>query len=235
MAYVVISSVQFPGVYLRMDGTGVTAHLGSGGGKVNCQYGASAWETFQIQWVLGGINVASVQFPGVCLRMDGAGVTASAPSGGTVNCQYDPAGWEKFTLEWQPDGTVAIASVQFPGVYLHMDGTGVTAPTASGGGTVNCQYGVGASATFRFTGVPAQLPELVSVPSLVGMDQQQAFQALSAAGLTLQYSTMEASVCPRPGTIRLQTPLAGTEVQQGSTVAATACVPFTPPPSPPHG
>src|SRR6516164_345391 len=109
MTYVVISSVQFPGVCLRMDGTGVTAFTVSGGGTVNCQYGASAWDTFQIQWVAGGIN---------------------------------------------------IESVQFPGVYLRMDGTGVTAAAASGGGTVNCQSGVGASTTFRITGVSAQLPEL---------------------------------------------------------------------------
>jgi hypothetical protein len=80
MTYVVISSVQFPGTYLRMDGTGMTARPNSRGGTVNCQYGASAWETFQIQWVAGGINVASVSFPGLYLRMDWTGVTAPTAS-----------------------------------------------------------------------------------------------------------------------------------------------------------
>lgn len=96
---------------------------------------------------------------------------------------------------------------------------------------MNCQYGVGASATFRFTGAPNQLPGLVSVPNLVGSDYQQANQALSAAGLALQYSTTPVSVCPRPGIIRQQAPPAGTDVQLGSTVAGIACVPFTPPPA----
>ena len=231
MAYVVISSVQFPGAYLRMDGTGVTADLNSGGGAVNCQYGASALETFQIQWVAGGINLASVSFPGLYLRMDGTGVTARLKfGGGTVNCKYGASAWETFTLEWQPDGTVAIASVQFPGVYLRMDGTGVTAPTASGGGTVNCRYGAGAWETFRFTGVPTQLPELemVSVPRLLGMDYPQASQAVSAVGLILHYSTYMADVCRFPGIIRQQSPSTGSEVAKGSTVNVMACVPMIP-------
>jgi len=235
MTYVVISSVQFPGVCLRMDGTGVTAFTVSGGGTVNCQYGASAWDTFRIQWVAGGINIESVQFPNVFLRMDGTGVTASASSGGTVNCQFGAAGWEKFTLEWQPDGTVAIASVQFPGVYLGMDGTGVTAPAASGGGRVNCRFGVGASTTFRITGVATQLPELVSVPPIAGMTEQAASQALSALGLILKYTVTPVSVCPRPGIIRMQDPSAGSQVVKGSTVNGEACVPFhptTPTPAP---
>jgi hypothetical protein len=227
MAYVIISSVQFPGAYLRMDGTGVPARLNSRG-TVNCQYGASAWETFQIQWVEGGINVASVSFPGLYLRMDGTGVTApTASGGGTVNCQYGASAWETFTLEWQPDGTVAIASVQFPGLYLRMDGTGVTAPTGSGGGTVNCQYGASAWETFRFTGVPTQLPELemVPVPKIVGMDYPQASQALSAEGLILHYSTYMEDVCLFPGQIHQQSPSTGSKVAKGSTVNGMACVP----------
>jgi phospholipase C len=224
MAFVVISSVQFPGVYLRMDGTGVTGAAATGGGTVNCQYGASAWETFHIHWVQGGMNIESVQFPGVYLRMDGSKVTAAAPSGGTVNCKYGAAGWETFTPEWQPDGTVAIASVQFPGVYLQMDGTNVTAATDTGGGTVKCHYGVGASTAFKFTGVPNQLPELVKVPNLVGSNSQQANQAAVAAGLTLQYSAIPASVCPKPGIITQQNPPAGTDALKGSAVVGIACV-----------
>jgi hypothetical protein len=147
-----------------------------------------------------------------------------------VNCQYGASASETFTLEWQPDGTVAIASVQFPGVYLRMDGTGVTAPTASGGGTVNCQYGASAWETFRLTGVPTQLPELemVSVPNLVGMDYPQASQALSAVGLILHYSTYMVEVCPYPGMIREQSPSTGSKVAKGSSVNGMARVEMIP-------
>ena len=37
-------SVQF----LGMDGNGVTAPTGPGGGVVNCQFGANAWERFKL-------------------------------------------------------------------------------------------------------------------------------------------------------------------------------------------
>lgn len=46
--------------------------------------------------------IASVQFPGVYLRMDGAGVTVgtNTPGGaGTVNCQGIASTYEKFRLE----------------------------------------------------------------------------------------------------------------------------------------
>lgn len=39
-----IGSVQYPNVYLRMDGTGVTASNGSGVGVANCQITAGPWE-----------------------------------------------------------------------------------------------------------------------------------------------------------------------------------------------
>jgi hypothetical protein len=39
--------------------------------------------------------------------------------------------------------TFAIRSMVFSNVHLRMDGTGVTSFSGSGGGTVNCQYGVG--------------------------------------------------------------------------------------------
>jgi hypothetical protein len=97
-------------------------------------------------------NVAlrSAQFLNVDLRMDGSGVTAfSGLGGGTVNCQFGVGAWERFRLEPQTDGTVAIASLAFPGVYLRMDGNGVTAFSGLGGGTVNCQFGVGAWERFR--------------------------------------------------------------------------------------
>jgi hypothetical protein len=36
----------------------------------------------------------------------------------------------------------ALRSKAFPNACLRIDGTGVTAPTSGGGGTVNCQSGV---------------------------------------------------------------------------------------------
>jgi hypothetical protein len=237
MAYVVISSAQFPGAYLRMDGTDVPDRPNSRG-TVNCQYGASALETFQIQWVAGGISIASVSFPGLYLRMDGTGVTArTASGGGTVNCRYGASAWETFTLEWQPDSTVAIASVSFPGLYLRMDASGLTAPSDSGGGSVNCQYGASAWETFRMTGVPTQPSklEMVSVPEVVGLYYPQASQALSAVGLSLHYSTYMVEIGPFPGMIRDQSPSTGSRVAKGSTVNGMAPVPMipaTPLPSP---
>jgi phospholipase C len=32
-----------------MDGTGVTAMAGDGGGTVNCQFGVGAWERFRLE------------------------------------------------------------------------------------------------------------------------------------------------------------------------------------------
>jgi phospholipase C len=141
-----IRSAQFPNVHLRMDGNGVTALTGSGGGTVNCQFGAHAWEQFTLEQQSDGtVTIASSAFPNVHLRMDGNGVTATTGSGGgTVNCQFGAYAWERFTLQQQSDGTVAIASAAFANVHLRMDGNGVTAFTGSGGGTVNCQFGVGA-------------------------------------------------------------------------------------------
>ncbi|HEU0084612.1 MAG TPA: tyrosinase family protein [Bradyrhizobium sp.] len=148
-----IGSVQFPNVFLRMDGNGVTQPVGSGGGTVNCQYTVGPWEKFRlVPQSDGTVAIGSVQFPNVYLRMDGNGVTHPVgPGGGTVNCQYTVGPWEKFRLLPQGDGTVAIGSVQFPNVYLRMDGNGVTHPVGPGGGTVNCQYTVGPWEKFRLT------------------------------------------------------------------------------------
>jgi len=43
-------------------------------------------------------------------------------------------------VEPQDDGSYCFLSREFPNVYLRLDGTGITAPLPSGGGTVNAQY-----------------------------------------------------------------------------------------------
>lgn len=43
-----IESAQFPGVFLRMDGTNVKTFKASGAGSVTCQFGANSWERFRI-------------------------------------------------------------------------------------------------------------------------------------------------------------------------------------------
>jgi len=141
-----IESAAFPRVFLRMDGSGVT-HTASGSGTVNCQCGTPGpWEIFDLIDVPDGtINIGSVAFPGVYLRMDGTGVTTYQPStgGGTVNCQYGPGAYEKFRLVPIGDGSFAIQSVQFDRVYLRLDGSGLSGNVNGGGGTVNAQCGYG--------------------------------------------------------------------------------------------
>ena len=45
-----IESVRFPGVVIRMDGTNVVPD-NAGGGTVNCQLGAGAWEVFKLNYI----------------------------------------------------------------------------------------------------------------------------------------------------------------------------------------
>ncbi len=98
-----IQSVAFPGVFLRMDGSGVTAFSASGGGVVNGQFGAYSAEKFSIQSEDVGYSIQSVAFPGVVLRMDGNGVNAfSGSGGGVVNAQFGVGPWEKFKLNFIP-------------------------------------------------------------------------------------------------------------------------------------
>jgi phospholipase C len=96
------------------------------------------------------VRIASEFVPYVYMRMDGRGVEGGGA--GVVNCQYyypnNPGPWEVFILEPQPDGSTAIASVAFPGVYLRLDGTGVTHRTEQGGGRVCCAWGVGETEKF---------------------------------------------------------------------------------------
>ncbi|MDP9865780.1 MULTISPECIES: papain-like cysteine protease family protein [Streptosporangium] len=100
---IALESVAFPNVYLRMDGSAVTAYTSSGGGTVNCQYGgAGPYEKFRVvnrDYDL--VSLQSVAFPNVYLRMDGYLVNVYSSAGsGTVNCQYTGDGPnEMFVLD----------------------------------------------------------------------------------------------------------------------------------------
>jgi|tagenome__1003787_1003787.scaffolds.fasta_scaffold20139235_1 hypothetical protein len=153
-----IQSAAFPTVYLRMDGTGMAAPNADGGGTVNCQSGVAAFETFEVQPQPDGtVALASSVFPDVYLRMDGRGVKSTTDSGaGVVNCAYGVGPWERFHERPQPDGTVALESAAFPGVYLRMEAAGIHEFAASGGGMVNCQFGAGPWERFHLRDVAAE-------------------------------------------------------------------------------
>ncbi|KFY18568.1 hypothetical protein V493_08512 [Pseudogymnoascus sp. VKM F-4281 (FW-2241)] len=145
-----IESQQFPGSYLRMDGTGIVQKTPSGSGIVNCQNYVGTLESLIIEDhpSTNTFSILCSQFPNVYLRMDGSAVTPGTnyPQGaGVVNLQYTAATYEQFQYEEQQDGSKAIVSVQFPGVYLRMDNPG----GGSAAGTVNCQNYVGTCEKFN--------------------------------------------------------------------------------------
>ena len=95
------------------------------------------------------VKIIPVNFPNQRLRMDGAGLIPHS-IGGSVNGKfYDVGLTEQFYLADQADGTVALESVAFPGVYLHMDAKTVTQFLSTGGGVVNCLFDLGPQTKFR--------------------------------------------------------------------------------------
>ena len=93
--------MKFPGVFLRMDGNGVTTFNGKNLGTVNCQFGAYECEYFRLnKQTNGSFTIESVAFPGVFLRMDGNNVKAFGAKGaGSVTCQFTARSWEEFRIE----------------------------------------------------------------------------------------------------------------------------------------
>ena len=90
-----IQSVAYPGVYLRMDGSGITQFNSSGKGTVNLQYGATSnYEKFRIVFNAGKFpgmfSFESKVSPFVYLRTD------SGKS--VVNCQYGTRSFEMYTI-----------------------------------------------------------------------------------------------------------------------------------------
>eukprot|EP00731_Ephydatia_muelleri_P018815 Em0011g855a len=150
---VTIQSVQFPNVFLRLDGNGVTSSNGAGVGTVNCQFGAGPYEKFILRPYAGDqYSIESLQFPNVYLRLDGSQVTSPQGSGsGTVNGQFGAGPYERFVIRQEADGQYFIQSVQFPQAYLRVDGSNVDSFNGAGAGTVNAQYGSGPWEKFQIT------------------------------------------------------------------------------------
>jgi len=142
MNLVHIRSAQFPAVFVRLDGSGVTQYNPNGSGVVNAQYTAGAWETYKkIDNPDGSVSFESNAFPNTFLRLDGQGVTQYQPNGaGKVNAQFTAGAWERFNIVTNPDGTQSIGSQTFQNVFLRLDGRDVTQFMPNGGGVVNAQY-----------------------------------------------------------------------------------------------
>jgi len=94
-----IESVQYPGVFLRMDGREAKSFEPAGSGIVNCQYGTSAWERFNVKEQPNGLfTIESAAFPGVYLRIDGNNPSNEEKGFGAVTCQFGAGLYEVFHL-----------------------------------------------------------------------------------------------------------------------------------------
>jgi hypothetical protein len=155
-----VGAAEFPvPLFVRCPGPSGSA-LGDGRKAIrNAISSVSSGIQVGTQQVIGPpIDPGVFQRMGVFLRMDGQGITEFNDAGaGTVNCQTRAGAWESFRWEPQPGDTVAIASVAFPGIYLRMDGRGITQRQGACGGTVNCQFGVGPWEQFRIHPVKIQV------------------------------------------------------------------------------
>ena len=158
---VAIQSTVAPNPFLRMDGTGITEPSGVGGGAVNCQNSVGPFEKFRLVPQEGeSYALESVEFKNVFLRIDGADVTEFEAAGaGAVNCQFGAGAFERFKLSPEGQDSVAIGSVQFPNVFLRMDGHSAVVFNPAGSGIVNCQFGAGPFEKFRLVPV-ALVPDV---------------------------------------------------------------------------
>ena len=99
-----IQSVAFKDVFLRMDGKGISTACGAGAGKVNCQRSMAPTGAFKVQKQTDGtFTIESSKYPGVFLRMDGNNRSRKEEDFGTVNCQYGAGAYEKFYLQNMPE------------------------------------------------------------------------------------------------------------------------------------
>src|SRR5579862_1384745 len=168
-ANISIRSAAFPNSYLRLDGRGITKFNKPGSGHVNCQSYVGTYEILQLNKNPDGtFGIRSATFPNVYLRLDAKDFKkSSGQGGGTANCQFGAAEYEKFRLVDQPDGSIAIESVQFPGVYLRMDGTPTPGPfndpaNDNGLGVVNAELSIGPWEKFiiNTTTTPLSRPDI---------------------------------------------------------------------------
>ena len=131
-----LRSFAFPNVYVRCDGSGVTEHVPSGGGTVNCQYKPPGpFEKFYICPVevtpsLAPVShckveIQSTNFSDVFIRLDGRGMSHFEGDGrGMVNyCQFTAGLHERFYLQPESNGCYSFRSVQFPHCYIRLDDT----------------------------------------------------------------------------------------------------------------
>jgi hypothetical protein len=141
MNQVSIRSAAFSATYLRADGTGIVSTSEFNRGIVNCQNFVGPYGRFLIERRMDGtVAIRSVAFDNVYLNIDANGFkTAADNGGGKADLQYKAGPYELFRFEEQKDGTHAIASVAFPGIYLRMKGISDQEPQ----GVVNSQVGVG--------------------------------------------------------------------------------------------
>ncbi|KAH8662857.1 hypothetical protein BGZ60DRAFT_412154 [Tricladium varicosporioides] len=134
---VCIKSVAF-NRFLSINGGGMTAFEGNGGGSVTSTTAIDASSSLLLEHFGNGYFTVRVpNNPGAYLRLDASTLFESKqanPNGsGTANCQYyasnRPPPFESYELfrlrGGGHDGAVAIESGAFPGVFLRMDGEGV--------------------------------------------------------------------------------------------------------------
>jgi len=89
------------------------------------------------------VAICSAEFPGRYLSLEAFDVDRpSWPGGGKVTTNTFIDTCETFVLHNHRDGSVSFESFAWPGVFLRLDGNGVSEGFSSaGGGTVNAQYG----------------------------------------------------------------------------------------------
>lgn len=79
--------------------------------------------------------------------------------------------------------------------------------------------------TTTATALPLASESLIQVPDLKGLNEDQAFQVLREVGLFATFTEAESS--ERAGSVILQTPRPGTEVEEGETVDVRIAIPMT--------
>jgi len=124
-----IQNNNWPNRFVRSDGT-----------NVNAQYGQGPWETWILQKQNDGTYcIQNNAFPCWLSLNANSCSTMTGPGCGTVICQPACQAWEHFNIV-PANGALGIQSVQWPNVWLRMDGSGITSSQGNGGGIVNAQW-----------------------------------------------------------------------------------------------